>query len=285
MKVEIFNVDHGSCALVTTPNNKHLLMDCGSSGASLLTRWLPGNLLAGRSIYLLDELLISHADEDHVSGMESLYNANITVGWIESNNSLTPQVIRSLKPETPGPGVNLFLQKLSAQNRACSQRGLLSGLPPSPPRLAINKISFRCTYTAYGECTGLNNLSLVTFLSSGGLCMIFPGDIEASGWRVLLRNADFRRHLAGVNVFVASHHGRRSGYFSEVFNHCSPKLVVFSDSSISHDSQNTAALYRQHTSGITFSDNAHRHVLTTRNNGNIIFQATTDSFHATINRA
>ena len=118
MRVEIFNVDHGSCALVTTPEGQTILMDCGSSSGTLLTSWYPGQMLSARGIHFLGELVVSHADEDHVSGLQSIVDARIGIGWIETNPTLTPQVIRSLKLETPGQAVTLLLQRLGVQQLA-----------------------------------------------------------------------------------------------------------------------------------------------------------------------
>ena len=93
-------------------------MDCGSSSGTLLTSWYPGQMLSARGIRFLGELVVSHADEDHVSGLQSIVDARIGIGWIETNPTLTPQVIRSLKLETPGPAVTLLLQRLGVQQLA-----------------------------------------------------------------------------------------------------------------------------------------------------------------------
>ena len=284
MRVEIFDVDHGFCALVTTPEDKTILMDCGSSSGTLLTSWYPGQMLSARGIRFLGELVVSHADEDHVSGLQSIVDARIGIGWIQTNPTLTPQVIRSLKPETPGPAVTLLLQRLGAQQLAQSRATLLTGAP-SKPTYTIEKREFWCIYSPAGAIRDANNLSLVTFLFSGGLKMVFPGDLEEAGWKTLLTLQNFCSALQQVNVFVASHHGRRNGYCADVFGYCAPELVVFSDSSIVHDTQQTAGLYRPHAGGRMFGNNVKRHVLTTRNNGNITFAATAQWYEVNIARA
>jgi|GEM_PF-715376 hypothetical protein len=65
-----------------------------------------------------------------------------------------------------------------------------------------------------------NNLSLVTFVKCGHHKIIFPGDMETEGWRRLLQNPEFVHELNGVNLFVASHHGRENGYCEEVLDLC-----------------------------------------------------------------
>lgn len=283
MKVEIFDVDHGACALVTTPERQNILMDCGSSTGTLLTSWNPGQMLTARNIHHVGELVVSHADEDHVSGLKSIVDANIGIGWIQTNPTLSPQIIRSLKPDTPGPAVSLLLQKMVEQQ--IGQNRTLLGGASYKPNYTIEKSEYYCVYSPTSTIRDINNLSLVTFLFQGGLRIIFSGDLEEAGWRLLLTNKNFCSCLSRVNVFVASHHGRRNGFYANVFQYCKPDVIVFSDSSIVHETQQTAGLYHPYASGVMFADNNKRHVLTTRNNGGIVFEATGDNYRVDIKRA
>jgi hypothetical protein len=54
-------------------------------------------------------------------------------------------------------------------------------------------------------------------------------DIEREGWLEMLKLPSFQQCLREVNVFVASHHGRENGYCEEVFQYCTPDIVVISD--------------------------------------------------------
>ena len=117
-----------------------------------------------------------------------------------------------------------------------------------------------------------NNLSLLTFLDVGDVSFVLGGDIERPGWIELLENSHIQGFLRRVNVFVASHHGRESGYCREVFDYCEPSLIVMSDGPIQHDTQLMASNYAQHASGEMFntaSGRELRKVVTTRKDGNI----------------
>ena len=107
-----------------------------------------------------------------------------------------------------------------------------------------------------------NNLSKVTFLRCRGINIVFPGDLEKPGWRELLKNSSFCSELETVNLFVASHHGRESGYCSEIFDHCSPDIIIISDTSIQYETQEVD--YRKHATGIRWADGTMKYVLTTR---------------------
>ncbi len=70
----------------------------------------------------------------------------------------------------------------------------------------------------------INDMSYVLRVWHVGRSILVPGDIEEPGWRRLLqRGVDLR-----ADVLVASHHGRRSGYFEPAVHAISPTFVVVS---------------------------------------------------------
>jgi len=108
----------------------------------------------------------------------------------------------------------------------------------------------------------------VIFLDTPIGNFLIPGDIEAPAWEKLLQDSAFRDHLSKVNVFIASHHGRTSGYCGEVFDHCQPKVVVFSDGPVKYATQKETDTYAAHALGVTFKGGS-RKVLTTRRDRSI----------------
>src|SRR5439155_15356285 len=106
------------------------------------------------------------------------------------------------------------------------------------------------------------NLSLVTFLAFGTARILFPGDLGREGWRLLMTRDDFRRVLARTNVFVASHHGRESGFECDVFKICHPEIIVISDKPIEYETQRMN--YGEHATGIVFGDGRIRRAVSTR---------------------
>ena len=129
-------------------------------------------------------------------------------------------------------------------------------------------IQVKTFWNDYSLFKDTNNLSLLTFLSVGGTIFALPGDLEKPGWLELLKKPDVRKLLGRVKVFVASHHGRESGYCRKVFDYCRPQLVVMSDAGIQYNTQEMANIYGQHASGNRFGGKW-RKVITTRNDGNL----------------
>ena len=140
--------------------------------------------------------------------------------------------------------------------------------PPSFPNVSFEP--FCCAYPA--DFRDTNNLSYVTFLETPMGNFIIPGDIEKPAWEKLLQKRDFCNRLEKTHFFIASHHGRASGYCKEVFDYCSPRVVIFSDGPKQYATQEEADTYAAHASGVEFNGRT-RYVLTTRNDGSICWDS------------
>ena len=58
--------------------------------------------------------------------------------------------------------------------------------------------------------TVLNNTSLILLLEAGDRKLLFPGDAQIENWAFALRNPEWRRLLADVNLYKVGHHGSRN---------------------------------------------------------------------------
>jgi beta-lactamase superfamily II metal-dependent hydrolase len=81
MKVQIFDVEHGACALVTADTGAHMLIDCGHNST---TGWRPSTYLPSIGVTHLDELVITNYDEDHVSDLPYLVRS-VGIGILTRN--------------------------------------------------------------------------------------------------------------------------------------------------------------------------------------------------------
>lgn len=253
MRIEIFDVGHGSAALAIADNNNLVLFDCGhDDGGFRPSVYLPQRWKA------VQWLVVSHYDSDHVSDLAEL-RTKMPIERMLSNPTISADEIRRLKLKE-GPlrsGMKALLDMKSGFGGVVNQADLAG-------------ITLQYFYNTYLQFQDMNNLSLVAFLKFDDFCIVFPGDIERAGWLEMLKRADFRQWLSQVNVFVASHHGRENGYCEEVFQYCKPEIVVISDKSIQHDTQEHC--YDSHSKGMDFSRSGRRYVLTTRCDGHITIE-------------
>jgi beta-lactamase superfamily II metal-dependent hydrolase len=249
----LFNVGHGFCAYATTPGTGNLLFDCGYDYD---LQFYPSRYFKDRNIRNISELVLSHFDQDHVANIASLREV-VTFGVLTRNPSVPVEFVRSEKQRIG--------QVTAAMESALQMhRDWTEPVTVWPDYGGVKITHF---WNSYPTFTDMNNLSLVTFLYYDGCGIVIPGDLEGNGWSALLKQELFRQCLRETNIFIASHHGRNEGYCEEVFKCCSPHIVLLSDKSIVHDSQEHD--YAKHASGVEWLGECVRYVLTTRRDGHI----------------
>jgi beta-lactamase superfamily II metal-dependent hydrolase len=268
MKLQIFDVEHGACALLSTVNGCHALIDCGHNAKS---GWHPSSALPAMGVTRIDELFITNYDEDHVNDLPNLRKTTI-IGILIRNPTVSSSQLLQLKSEDcmPGKGMQELIAMTSAYNFPVSAQ----------PNWA--EVTFERYWNNYPiDFTDENNLSMALFVHHPQISILFPGDLEKAGWRKLLQNPSFVASLKRVHVLVASHHGRENGCCEELFSMTSwsPQVVVISDDYQQYDTQETTNWYRARSFGIPFFGEK-RHVFTTRRDGTIYIEA--NSLGATV---
>jgi len=259
MLIEIHDVDHGACIVITGPTGRRLMLDCGLNR----TRgWSPSAAYQDQRI---DTLMLTNLDEDHVEDLERLWR-DAPIGALVSNPTVTGDVLRALKLEG---GMDRGVQTATALLDHFGS-GLVGDWSSD-----LGGVAWHAFWNRYGwDFTDTNNLSLAVFVSFEGVTALFGGDLECAGWRRLLEIPAFRARLPEVQIFVASHHGRESGQCPELFDHMRPEIVIVSDGPKQYQSQETRCWYAQRTIGIPdyerpagLQGQPRRHVLTTRRDG------------------
>lgn len=265
MRIDIHDVDHGACVMITGPRGHRLMLDCGKS----LTRpWFPSITLRGQ---VVNTLLLMNLDEDHVEDLEDLWKSTRIMA-LGSNSTVSAAALRFMKTSGMRRGV-------------AAAHNLLSTLGPGFHGQWLDDLGgvhWHAFWNRYGvDFTDTNNLSLAVFVKYGPFTALFGGDLETAGWKKLLLIPAFRARLLEVNLFVASHHGRESGKCDELFRWCTPDLIVFSDGPKEYDSQETTGWYSHRTKGIPdwsqpsgLLGPTRRYVMTTRNDGTICVDIT-----------
>lgn len=258
MRLEIFDVEHGQCALLTDGNGQRLMLDCGHNSA---TGWRPSTHLAGMGVDTLDWLVVTNYDEDHVSDLPNLLSA-VDVRLLRRNKTVNGNDLRRLKSEHGcGNGIDALADMI----------GRFTGPATNVPSFGgMTLTAFHNNYPT--DFDDENNLSLVTILSWPNFKICFPGDMEKAGWQKLLEREDFRTAMSDVHVLVASHHGRESGCCDELFSRTlmKPQIVIISDGDIQYKSQATVNWYGSKATGLAFNG-SNRNVFTTRSDGKINF--------------
>ncbi len=256
MQLEIFDVEHGACALLTTDVGTRMLIDCGHNAT---TGWTPRKLLQQRGVQVLEMLAVTNYDEDHVSGLRDL-RQGVSIQSLWRNDTISADTITRLKSKD---GMGAGIEALVDMAKVYTE--------PLPATVTFPGVERRAFNNGPADFDDENNLSLVIHITINGVGFLFPGDLERAGWLKLLERPQFREVLKSTSVLVASHHGRASGICDEVFaTGCNPYFVVISDKGYMYDTQETVPYYRSKVRGGQFRGEM-RHVLTTRRDGHFTF--------------
>ena len=267
LEMVFWDVQHGNSTYIKTPGNKHIVIDLGvGSYIGRNTNFSP--LLHLKKIYQIssiDEVIITHPHTDHIDDILNFDELNPKVLRIPSH--LSENDIRNANPSSDAIKIDKYLE--------ISRRYIFPVSDKDNPTLPSNNggVSFKFFSTPNCGNSNINNHSIVTIIEYLGIKVTIPGDNESASWKELLQNQSFTNAVSGTNILLASHHGRESGYCSELFDYFSPNLVIISDGAAVETS--VTDKYRNAASGWDVkkrSDASYikRYCLTTRNDGTIV---------------
>ncbi|HDR90682.1 MAG TPA: MBL fold metallo-hydrolase [candidate division Zixibacteria bacterium] len=258
MDLRFYDVEHGDCCLILSQENEAVLVDCGYNST---TGWKPSEGLAKQgfgSRRRLHHLILTHPDQDHLADL--------------------PGVIEKLKPVNVWQHPQLTLRTIAdlkvtlseAQEAYLAKKKTSAELQPLEVSKNFQTMKLRQFYLPIGSVRDANDLSLVTFLTEDRFTVCFPGDLTARGWKLHLENKAFQYMLRETNLFVASHHGRPTGFYEPVYQFLYPKLIVISDKEQTKGRTVIQRVpYTEHAYGVKINDGSFRKVLTTRGDGRI----------------
>lgn len=269
--VNVFDVEHGTCIYLQTPNGKKAMFDCGSS-----SEFSPAlHLNDTEKKKKLDYLVITHPHQDHITDLENIEEKfNITV--LSRNKKITKKIMEDDNPEVfDSPNDVIIGRYFDLSDRFTNDADW--GNDPKNPVWGNG-----CTiHTFNNSDTSLevNDLSVIVFVQFADEVILYGGDLKEKGWLELLKNQNFVKMLKKTTIFVASHHGNDSGYCSDLFEYFTPKITIVSAGRYrEHDA---TSKYDEVTDGMDVHSKSNgttqRKVITTRNDGHIQVVISPDS--------
>ncbi len=222
MKQVIFNVG-GALSTYIEFDGKKLMVDVGKSESfhPITDFLLPlfrerGEIKNNNEYYRIDQFLISHPHNDHISGIKEFNEAfhpelltcpndnegmeeshKINWGLFEENANI--DILKTMLAGRKPP-----LRSTSDQNE------FIYYLPPKD--VEKSELLSNESYC--------NNVSIVVFLIIGNHRVFLPGDLQKEGMKELIgRNHYLKNKLGGgVDILVAPHHGLRSSFSTDMYN-------------------------------------------------------------------
>ena len=261
LRVNVCDVAHGDCIHVSTPGGKNVLIDCGGKGDTSASRWLEA--LEVESLHCL---MISHPHIDHIQDIVNIDEC-FCPGTFRRNKAITREKIKEENEDVFDDCEDIIEKYLEMNQR------YIARTPPAnnTTRHEWDGSAYIYRFCNHNQEMGLNDLSCTSFIRCGGHTILHAGDLEEDGWRELLKNEQFCNQLSSTTVLVASHHGRKSGFCSDVFDLLRPVITIVSDGRF-QDSSATNRYYEV-TKGLEV-DGEERRVLTTRKDKTITVEIT-----------
>jgi beta-lactamase superfamily II metal-dependent hydrolase len=212
LKVHFIDVGQAKSILVQA-EDANILIDAGENDQGELVL----SYLRRQGVQKLDLLIGTHPNSDHIGGMDTVIQ-ELDIGGI-------------IMPEIPGeivPTTKTYTDVLLAIARRGYQ------ITPATPGDAYGLGGAELTILApAGEYGDLNNLSVASRLTYGGVSFLFTGDMEAE--------AEGDVAAAGRNlrcdVLDVSHHGSNTSTTGELLDAAAPAYAVVScglDNSYGH---------------------------------------------------
>lgn len=214
LSVTFLDVGQGDAAVVRTPNGLTLAVDAGRSTAgSDLGRTVVAPHLRSLGVSRLDGLLVTHSDDDHAGGAESL------LGLFSPKSLLLPAPVAG-QPEDVAAAVASRRKPDASVRLRWLSRGQTVQLGPKVRLQVLNPSTER---TDGDEATD-NNRSLVLRLTYGTRSILMEADAEGEAERDMLQSGLPVRS----DVLKVSHHGSRSASTEAWLNAVRPAYAVIS---------------------------------------------------------
>ena len=194
-----------------TPNNKSILIDGGGSDFSSFNvgkeTLMP--YLLDRKIAIVDYIMVSHFDTDHVGGLLYIMQNMKVKNAIISNQPETSQNFQEFIKIAKEKKINIIV--VNAGDKLNIEKDLYFNI------LWPDKNDFISENT-------LNNNSIVCNLNYKRFSCVFTGDIEEIAEKKILEKN--KLNLLKADILKVAHHGSKTSSKQELINTVQPKIAL-----------------------------------------------------------
>jgi competence protein ComEC len=211
LQVAFIDVGQGDAALLTFPDERHLLIDGGPrTPHSDAGKWVIAPYLKRAGIRKLDALVLSHADADHLGGFPYVMrHFKVDEVWDNGQQNDTELSREYLA----------LIDSLQIRRRILRAGDTIDDF--APVNIFIVHPSERFL-SHNGE--KLNEGSLSLKLSYGAIDFLFVGDVELEGEQQIAQFGD----LLHSEVLKVGHHGSQTSSSPDFLNCARPLVAVIS---------------------------------------------------------
>ena len=205
LKMTMLSVGQGECILLQLPDGTSMMVDGGSSSRKEIGKYVIRPALKYYGVRHLDFVLITHMDDDHISGIKELLEKNWPI-----RNLIVPQMGEAEKKDAH------FLRMVAL----AEEKGVRVHRIQRGHQISCGPVSFRCLSPWPGlTCEDRNAYSVVLYMKYGACDALLTGDLEGEQEEQLIlwiRSCENSRKEAllpglqdGLTLLKVAHHGSR----------------------------------------------------------------------------
>ncbi|HFD88118.1 MAG TPA: hypothetical protein ENJ35_10655 [Gammaproteobacteria bacterium] len=233
----LFDVDHGQCAALLTPNGQWCIFDVGCTNTFSPVSWIAAKhgslpltqILGVTPSFRFLKGTISHLHGDHIADYQNMLRYGpSTLFSVEPDQEYLEDCYATCSEESSKRLVYGFAQHYAGLKVA-------NGVPDYGV-VSITELSLpvRVARALGGDAnTRVNNASIVTRVDVYGNSILLCGDMERSAWEAIINDTGdygriWRPFLSNIDILLAPHHGHKSGYSTALLNLAKPRVVLAS---------------------------------------------------------
>lgn len=209
--ITCLDIGQGDGIVIQLPGGKNVMVDGGSSSKKNVASYQILPYLKNQGISVVDAMLISHTDLDHISGVQELLT-------LKEKHLTTLRIRNLLLPDWKAP--EAVYHELEEQAKRC---GISVIRLHQGQKLQFGGVSLKILAPEPGaDGTDVNEEGVVLELEYGKFRGLFTGDIGAETEKKLLPELD------DVDFLKVGHHGSRYSTCQEFLDGIKPELAVIS---------------------------------------------------------
>ncbi len=234
LRITMVDVGQGDCIYLTEDDGMHILIDGGSSDKSKVADYQIMPFLKYEGVSYLDAVIVTHPDNDHISGIRTLLEEAGTSG-ISVGTLYLPDVGEAGRNENYHE-----LEKL-AQQQNVTVRYIGRG-----DVIHCGEVMLTCLHPDKGwNTTDVNAYSTVLYLTYGDFTALFTGDVEGEGERSVLDEMEQRMlgkelqsdfyaegftewNKVNITLLKVAHHGSKNSTKEDFLRLVNPRIALIS---------------------------------------------------------
>jgi competence protein ComEC len=206
-RIDFLDVGQGDGICISDGAGRHIMIDGGSSSESQVGEYRILPFLKYHQIRRVDAWIVTHGDEDHISGLLEILEDGYPVNCL---------ILADAMPRD---------EKWDALVSAAKENGTNVVYVSAGDALNLSNATMECLYPSEEDTSDDSNaLSQVWSLQMNGLSVLFTGDLGVDEEQLLLE----RKLLGNYTVLKAGHHGSKNSSGEEFLKKVRPNLTIIS---------------------------------------------------------